>query len=194
MGSRTSLVLGKRCEFEANNCLPITWLAIFDVNDFHIENRLIGGDNCEVAVYKTSAAQAAKRAEGALSRLKSYPHVGKFLRPLEIIVSELKSCSADSKVEMDVGQLVNYSEELAQQVRRAPAAFAEMLEAFSGNEKQDSNSLTALVSDLSLHSIDSITDLNPEDRMFILIGTYWGDKEDEYSLAYFGESYWKPIQ
>ena len=37
MGNRTHLFLGDYCEFEANNCLPVTWLALFDSQEFVIE-------------------------------------------------------------------------------------------------------------------------------------------------------------
>ena len=39
MGHRTYLALGARCGFEANNCLPATWLALFDVREFALETR-----------------------------------------------------------------------------------------------------------------------------------------------------------
>jgi hypothetical protein len=39
MGNRTMLHLGNCCEFEANNCLPVTWLALFDPQEFAVETR-----------------------------------------------------------------------------------------------------------------------------------------------------------
>jgi hypothetical protein len=39
MGNRTCLVFDARCEFEANNCLPVTWLALFDTDEFLVEIR-----------------------------------------------------------------------------------------------------------------------------------------------------------
>jgi hypothetical protein len=38
-----------------------------------------------------------------------------------------------------------------------------------------------------------VADLGAEERMFLLIGTYWGDAEREalYSPGYFGEGYWR---
>ena len=52
--------------------------------------------------------------------------------------------------------------------------------------------LSELVNEFSLGNISSVADLSPEDRMFVLIGTYWGnaEREEMYSLEYFDEAYW----
>jgi hypothetical protein len=39
MGNRTMLSFGTCCDFEANNCLPVTWLALFEPHEFLVETR-----------------------------------------------------------------------------------------------------------------------------------------------------------
>lgn len=52
--------------------------------------------------------------------------------------------------------------------------------------------LTQLVNDFSVGKISSVTDLEYGEKMFVLIGTYWGQEDDEdlYPLEYFDEVYW----
>lgn len=64
-----------------------------------------------------------------------------------------------------------------------------MLESLTGEERKDLEILNHLVDDYSMGAISSLADLDPEDRMFVLIGTYWGEREDVYTLEYF-EDYW----
>ena len=40
MGNRAQLAFGTCCEFEANNCVPVTWLALFESDEFLIERRV----------------------------------------------------------------------------------------------------------------------------------------------------------
>jgi hypothetical protein len=51
--------------------------------------------------------------------------------------------------------------------------------------------LIRLVNEFSIGPIPSIAGLNAEERMYLMIGTFWGDEDHEsiYSLDYFGESY-----
>ena len=63
------------------------------------------------------------------------------------------------------------------------------LESLTGEERKDLEILNRFVNDYSMGTISSLADLDAEDRMFVLIGTYWGEREDIYTLEYF-EDYW----
>jgi hypothetical protein len=236
MGNRTMLSFGDSCEFEANNCVPVTWLALFDPQDFSIEtrrfeyektmpkeatrpprglwttiNRLLGkerrhpsesiaatemGDTpyeeAQVAVYQTSRVMALGRAESAIQRLEGRTPAWAYLRPLEILRDELQRCSSGDPVELDVTQFYWAGNPIyGQRILEGPVAFANMLDSLTGTEQEDIAVLTRFVDDYSMGSISSLVDLDPEDRMFVLIGTYWGERGDIYTLEYFGEAYWK---
>jgi hypothetical protein len=70
MGNRTQLMLGTRCGFEANNCLPVTWLALFESQEFQIETRRFEYEQPS----RQEAGIAPKR--GILATLR------RFLRPV----------------------------------------------------------------------------------------------------------------
>jgi hypothetical protein len=235
MGNRTVLSFGTCCGFEANDCLPITWLALFAPQEFRVETRrfeykktqledtqgslskfltsakraLKLGRNhipesdmglstegplyeeCDVAVYQTSQRAALERVEAVIDRLVGQTPVWAYLRPLEILRDELRLCSSDQPVELDVTQFYWAGNQVyRQRVIEGPAAFAGMLTALSGDEARDLALLNQLVSEYSVFATPSVADLHPEDRMFVLIGTYWGEREDLYTLEYFDESYW----
>ena len=242
MGTRTTLSFGAYCEFEANNCLPVTWLSLFDSRDLLVETRReeyrrmekpttkdwkegvlrrflsqVGGffgrgttqqtaelsrsaaasqDSCEfeeyeVAIYRTAQATALQRVELAIDRLKGSSPAWAFLRPLEILRDELRHCPPGGVIELDVTQFWAMNETFKQRVTQAVAAFEKMLNELRGDE-QDLVILDQLVNDYSLGQISSVAGLDPEDRMFVLIGTYWGDEEHEgmYTPEHFGEAYW----
>jgi hypothetical protein len=241
MGNRTHLFFGNYCEFEANNCLPVTWLALFDTREFLIEayveepveheqfdgtdkkpeaERLQGllskiehvfkrgivksssgavqpqephaPQEYFAAGYRTSQSKALQRVEMAIGKLKGHTPVWTFLRPLEILRDELKLCPQDAILNLDLTQLWAMNETFNQRVTQAVAAFTKMLNELTGQEEQDLSLLSQLVNDFTLGSVSSVADLDPEERMFVLIGTYWGDEEREnlYSLEYFNEAYW----
>jgi hypothetical protein len=191
MGNQTMLYFGDCCEFEASNCLPVTWLALFGLQDFVVEERREGSEEYEIAAYRTSHSAALERVNSVIDRLQGQTPVWAYLRPLEILRDELRLCSSDQPVELDVTQFYRARNQVyRQRVIEGPAAFAGMLEAITGDEARDLALLNQLVSDYSLFGTSSVADLHPEDRMFVLIGTYWGEREDLYTLEYFGESYW----
>jgi hypothetical protein len=53
-----------------------------------------------------------------------------------------------------------------------------------------------LVNQYSLQSpsapVHPLVSLDPEEKMYKMIGTYWGrpEKEDKYSLSFFDSTYW----
>lgn len=239
MGDRAQLAFGTCCEFEAKNCVPVIWLALFESDEFLIERRveepvqpvrkpiqtpaprgfrklLIAisrifrrkiaetskdrvqpqefhePEEYDVAIYRTLQSKALKRVNFAISRLRGQTPIWAFLRPLEILRDELKLCTQDETIELDLTQFWAIGEPFGQRVSQAPNDFATLLDALSGDEEKDLTALNKLVNLYNRARISSVADLHPEDRMFVLIGTYWGDEEREamYSLEYFNEAYW----
>jgi len=75
MGNRTSLTFSDCCQFEANNCLPVTWLALYNPQEFLVETRHENLEDDEdegydVALYRTSHNTALKRVEQVINLLK----------------------------------------------------------------------------------------------------------------------------
>ena len=192
MGNRTALSFGSCGEFEANNCLPVTWLALFAPQELLIETREEDSERYDAAVYRTSQALALQRVTQTISKLKGFTPAWSYLRPLEILRDELVHCLSDEPITLDMTQLWAMNESFRQKVSRGISAFAEMLNRFTGDKERDLATLNQLVNDLSTGPIFSVADLSAEEKMFVLIGTYWGDEEREalYSLEYFSESYW----
>jgi hypothetical protein len=239
MGNRTYLTCGACWEFEANNVLPVTWLALVDAAGFRVEtrraeypsaetpapggqpesswrrlrslaHRFIGRetppppsaaarpgpgpvnyDEYEAAVYQTSQVAALRRVEGAIDRLKGQTPAWPFLRPLEILRDELRRCPPDETVELELTQFWAMDDARRERVRRAATAFGRWLDDVAG-DAGDIAALDRLVNDYTLGRVSSVADLHPEDRMFVLLGTYWGepDREALYSLAHFDAAYW----
>lgn len=239
MGNRVQLAFGACCEFEANNCIPVTWLALFESTEFLVERRVdepaqhaqrpaeqpqagafhkfllairrafgrnlekTGGDResqsqalrepeeYDVAVYRTSKLQAVRRVESAIGSLKGSTPIWAFLRPLEILRDELHLCSEET-VELDVSQFWAINKAFEQRVSQAPDELTRLLNGLTGDGEQDLAALTRLINLYSRTQISSVADLDPEDRIFVLIGTYGGDQEREakYSPEHFGAAYW----
>lgn len=193
MGNYTRLLISSRCEFEAKNCLPVTWHPLFDPQDFLIVTRQEEpyGEEVQWALYRTSAGAALERVAQVIGRLRGHTPAWTFLRPLEILRDELGRCAPDELVELDVTPLAATNDVLNRRVAQAPAAFARMLQALSGDPEKDLAVLNELVGQYSLAKEVSLTDLGGEERMFLLIGTYWGDAERDafYTLEYFGVCY-----
>jgi hypothetical protein len=238
MGNRAILAFGTWCEFEANNCVPVTWLALFESGEFLIERRVeelaprtqkpaeksqpgafhkllallrsatgrvppqTGIDEMQsradreieeysVAMYRTSRLQAIRRVESAIGKLKGQTAIWAFLRPLEILRDELHRCPQET-IELDLTQFWAIDKVFEQRVSQAPDDFAGLLDALTNDEEQDLAALNQLVNSWNRVQISSVTDLAPEVRMFVLLGTFYGDKEREaiYSLEHFSEAYW----
>jgi hypothetical protein len=110
---------------------------------------------------------------------------------MEILRDELEHCSSGDPVELDVTQFYWAGDSIhRQRVLDGPSAFANMLNSLTGEEHKDLETLNRLVDDYSMSSISSVADCHPEDLMFVLIGTYWGEREDLYTLEYFDGTYW----
>lgn len=194
MGQYTYLYLGERCEIEAKNCLPISWLPLFAADNFSVVPSAIAGDTYLAYVLKTSAEEALHKAERAKARLLPFPHISRFLRPIEILITELQHRASADLVKLDATQLVQEDDVFAQRLQNGPRAFDEMLGAMTGDEGQDCSRLERFISTFKLSQIDSLRKMHSEDRMFLLFGTYWGDDESKYSSRFFDKSFWQPIQ
>jgi hypothetical protein len=93
MGDRTRLSFGNYCEIEANNCVPVTWLALFTDDEFDLKEEFEGGDEefrYFTAIFKTTRYKALQRAEIAISQLKNTP-AWALLKPIEILRKRLKT-------------------------------------------------------------------------------------------------------
>jgi len=193
VGNRTYLTFGRYCQFDANNCLPVTWLPLFDKSDFVVETEYEDSEEYEVAKFQTSQSFALERVYQAIDKLSKYA-VWEFLRPLEILRDELTHCSPDEGIELDVTQLWAMNEIFNHEVVHGAEAFSEMVQGLTGEEKQDVANLTELINKFSVGSISSIADLDALERMFVLFGTFEGveEKEDLYSLEYF-DQYWSRV-
>lgn len=193
MGNRTVLIFSNCCEFEANNCLPITWLALFRPQDFLIETRHEDGEEYEVALYRTKRDTALKQVNQVVNSLKGRTPAWAFLRPIEILKDELTFCSSAEIIELNATQFWAIDESFQLKITNAATTFQEMVSNFIGNSEHDIPLVTQLANEYSMGTISSVTEIDSEERMFILIGTYWGDPEREklYSFDYFGEKYWR---
>ena len=105
-------------------------------------------------------------------------------------VLSIQSCSAIETVELDVTQFWAKDEAFKQKVIEGPAAFANLLNGMTGDQQKDLATLDLLVDAYNIASISSVVDLDAEGRMFVLIGTYWGEHENLYTLGYFDKDYW----
>ena len=68
MGNRAYLTIGECCRFDANNVLPVTWLAPFDVADRVTEHRKDRGDEWYAHLFKVSRDTAIDRLDWAISK------------------------------------------------------------------------------------------------------------------------------
>jgi hypothetical protein len=190
MGNRTYLVFEKQCEFEANNCIPVTWLALFEPHDFFMEENVEEKDL--TAGYKTHSSKALQRLAQFINQLQKNPIVWSFFRPLEILRDELSACSQETAVILDLTQFWTIDEEYQDRILHAANIFEDVINRFTQNKEADLISLNTLVNQFALGHKVSLADITCEDLMFVLIGMYWGDpeKEAKYSLEYFNASYW----
>ena len=191
-GAHTYLSFGDCCEFEASNCIPVTWLALFAAGDWIVEPRQRGPEEYVAALYQTTRMEALQRVDTAIERASSHPDVWAYLRPLEILRDELERCGPGARVELKATQVWQGNDEIRRVIRAAVADFAAMMDGLSEEGESKLAALTALVNRLNYSKVSSVADLDADARMFVLIGTYWGDGEREelYSLEYFNEDYW----
>lgn len=193
MGNRTAITFSNCCEFEANNCLPVTWLALFNSQEFLVEKRHEDNEEYDVALYRTNRDTALKQVDQVITSLKGQTPAWAFLRPIEILRDELNFCSSAEIIEIDATQFWAIDESFQQKTSNAAKAFHDMVNGFIGKPEHDISLLNRLANEYTLGTISSVSQIDPEERMFILIGTYWGNLEREkiYSIEYFNDGYWR---
>lgn len=192
MGNQAILSLGDCGEFEASNLIPITWLSLFVAADLHIEKLVEDGEEYEAAKFQTSPTTAVDRVKQIRNKLEGKTPIWPYLRPIEILQEILVYCPADEIIELDVTQFWQINEVYRQRVASVTTNFEQMMASITSEEAHDLSVLDQMVNDLSLNQIASVADLDSEDKMFVLIGTYWGDEilENKYSLEFFDDFYW----
>jgi hypothetical protein len=180
MGNRTYLFFATHCEFEANNCIPVTWLALFEPQEFCIEENK--EEESLAAGYKTCQSKALPRLDQFINQLRKNPTVWQFFRPLEILRDELSLCPEETAVVLDLAQFWAIDEEYQDRTRHAANFFEDTINRFTQNKEEDLILLNKLVNQFDPGDMISLSDLNGEDLMFILVGTYWGDPEKEKNI------------
>jgi hypothetical protein len=190
MGNRTCLFFESHCEFEANNCIPVTWLALFKPQEFLIEEDKDG--ESVTVVYKTSQSKALQRLDQLINQLRIYPTIWKFMRPMVILRDELSLCSQETAIILDLTEFWAIDKVYQDRTEHAVNLFEDAIRQVTENEEKHVILLNQLVNQFGFGNIPSLSDLSCEDRMFVLIGMYFGDpeKEEKYSLEYFDMSYW----
>ena len=142
--------------------------------------------------FETSCSKALGRIGGVVAQARAYSAIWAYLRPLEILEAELQQCAPNDTVELDVTGLWAWSGDLDERIRRGPELFAEMLSDANGEIEHDMALLNRLVYGLSTAADGSVSDLDSEVKMFVLIGTYEGEDPtgEPYPLEFFSDEYW----
>lgn len=191
MGNRAYLTLGSSGQFEANNCLPITWLALFNPSDFRQETRDFDGDLAEIVCFQTTAGQAQQNIQAILSKITLYPHILRYLWLLKLLYEELQQIPEEI-IELDVSEWVAINEQWATLMPTAPQLFQQLCTGFSGDEAQDLALLTQFVNQFKLDlPVQSLHQLNNEELSWLLVGFFEGEEalEEKYSPSFFKTSY-----
>ena len=192
MGNRTYLSLGKNCQFDANNCVPVTWLALFTPDEFEVLYDQEDPEEGEINIYRTSQSLALERLTKVIQQLKTSSVWG-FLRPLEILKEELQTCLPTDIIELDVTQFDIMDGSSEMRAKQAVSDFRNFVNAVPSKETDDIVLFAKLVNKFELGSSTDINNLSSEDKMFLFIGGYSSSNahEEKYSLAYFSDNYWK---
>lgn len=191
MGNRAYLTLGSSGQFEANNCLPITWLALFNPSGFRQETRDFDGDLAEIFCFQTTAGQAQQNIQAILPKITLYPHILRYLWLLKLLYEELQQIPEEI-VELDVSEWVAINEQWVTLMPTAPQLFQQLCEHFSGDEVQDLALLTQFVNQFKLDlPVQTLRQLNNEELSWLLVGFFEGDEEleEKYSPSFFGTAY-----
>jgi hypothetical protein len=189
MGNRSRLIFGNVCEFEANNCLPIPWLALFRPEEFFIEED--PDEESTMIGYRTDQRNAFHRINLHIDMLRRDP-VWKYLRTEEIFRDELAQCAPETDVQVDMTEFAFIDEAHQELAKQAIRIYQEEMEEIIINEDGWLSRINQLVNRFALGNISSLSEITDEERMFVLFGMYWGDpeKEEKYSLEYFNAAYW----
>jgi hypothetical protein len=127
--------------------------------------------------------------------LEGFTPAWALLRPIEILLDELNLCPTDTILNLDLTEIWAFDDTFKLKMTKIVSSFDHFIETLKGDKENDLTNLSKLVGELTLGPISSVDNLTPEEKMFVLIGTYWGKPEREalYSLEYFGLNYWTSV-
>ena len=195
MGNRTYLMLGDCCQFEANNCVPVNWLALFDPEEFFIDEVVEEEEeeSYTTAGYRTTASEAGQRVRSLIAKLKGSSPVWTYFKPLEILRDELDDCSDDDPIQMDLTQLYQMIEQSEQWTKTVVSKFQKVISQLQGKPTDEEildNAINKTLNPIPYAASGPLKDLSSEDKMFTLLGMYDSEDLEKYSLEYFDDDYW----
>ena len=213
MENRTRLFFGDLFEFEGNDCLPVTWLSLFDNDEYVVEisdesgergglvQRILsmfqplqdtgplGSINSQqitlAAGYRTSQPEALERVELYIKRIKYHSPAWTFLRPLEVLRDRLLDCPEEATIILDLTQFWATDQECERRSRDAVDEFAVMVNNLNGNAEHDLALFENLVQLYVCDDSIALKALSPEECAPLLVGAE-GQKE-QYSRELVGE-------
>jgi hypothetical protein len=196
MGHYTYLVFGDYATFEAKNCLPLPWLALFAPGDYTVDIQQEDDVRIERQRFVTSHVLARQRVTSAIDSVRG-KGVSAYLRPLLVLDDVLSDGAPDAPVVLDGYELIAIGGDREERFRRGPARFARMLGSFTGDLQADLQAFNEVFWGLPswVPITESVADMDPEERMFVLLGWYEGDPKREaiYSLDHFKADFWQPL-
>jgi tetratricopeptide (TPR) repeat protein len=190
LGIRAYLTVDSCFQITSNNCIPVTWFALFRDGDLHPETVRDGYEQYETILYKTTAKRALTRIKSIVPSLEDKSPVWSFLRPIEILRDEISQCPTDSTITLDVTQFWFYDESMQQQLKDAPRNFSQFVSALTGNMSHDIALLDELISLYNLAQFSSMLNYPVDSLVFLLFGSLSGRGEEKYSHEHFSEEFW----
>jgi hypothetical protein len=204
MENRTHLFFEDFYEFEGTDCLPVTWLSLFDNDEYVVETSdeseerggivqmilsmfqspqdtgpLQNFDTQQITLaagYRTSQPDALERVELYIKKIRDHSPAWTFLQPLEILRDRLLACPEDATIVLDLTHFWVIDEENKRRSRDAVDEFAVMVNRLNGNAEHDLALIENLVQQFACDDCMSLNDLSPEECTPILIGAE-GQKE-----------------
>ena len=190
MGNRTSLTIGTESEIEANNCIPINWLALFGPDDFGIETLQEELEEYQVALFRSTVEQSRKRLGAAIQLLQGKTSVWRYLRPLGTLKELLASHDGDTQVILNATQIWAYDASMGRDLENANGNFTQFVDGITGEINKDLLSINHLIETYNLGTFSSIREIPTSSLINILFGTYFGRNENQYSSEALNVEYW----
>lgn len=190
MGNRAILQADSCFEIESNNCIPVTWFALFGEGELHSE---IVQDECEqyeTVVYKTTAKRALARINSVIPSLEDKNPVWCFLRPIMILRDEISQCPTDHAITLDITQFWFHDERMQKHLKYAPRNFLQFVRGLTGDRSHDVALLDELISLYNLGHFSSLLDYPLDSLVFLLLGSFSGKGAEKYSQEFFNEDFW----
>ncbi len=181
LGNRTALNIGTNHEFEANNLIPVSWWALFAPEDFRVEERNLEGEDCAVAVYRTTQKSALQRIDQWMVRLKKTAEIWEYLRVMEFLREILISERAETAVELVVTQFWAMGEPYTTRVTRGPAVFAVMADGVETYKGRKFFVLEGTVLQYAPGFRGYLDRMHGEELAWMLLGLYFGEAEEVFT-------------